>query len=376
LCCRQGGWLADFAELGEKARGQLLQATSSTSLAATQVLASFSSTSSSSALGGAAAAAASGGSGSSSMPGGLGSAAAAAANPAGFGSVAQGSKLSFSFELTAAELVPALTAGPAAAGAAAAAAGGGLTSGGGAGSGGGAAAAAAAGVLSVGPGKESLTYAGLLKRGLGDFAGGSYLTPAVFLAVSNFVSDALIVISDAALLALPPSPSSSQQQQQQQKPAAAAAGFSAGSGFGVQHQQAEAQQGLVLSDPRLNSMWLRQSVEEFVVDGFLPQVWVDLRGRCVFFPFYRRLCNTCGAHYLLFNITASGTRRRSSASSYETLLTCRVPVLLSDIASAGAQQHLKTQKHTDRSIHQSQQMQHTSCFVLILDLLLFCSAVT
>jgi hypothetical protein len=79
----------------------------------------------------------------------------------------------------------------------------------------------------------------------------------------------LIVISDASLLALP-------QQQQQQKPAAAAAG---GSGFSVQHQQAAAQQGFVLSDPRLNSVWLRQSVEEFVVEGFLPQVWVDLRGR-------------------------------------------------------------------------------------------------
>jgi hypothetical protein len=188
---------------------------------------------------------------------------AAALNPAGFGSATQGSKLSFSFELTAAELVPALTAGPTAAAAAA-------SSGGGAGSGGGAA-AAAAGVLSVGSGKESLTYASLLKRGLGESsAGGPYLTPAVFLAVSNFVSDALIVISDAALLALP--------QQQQQKPAAAAAA-AGGSGFRDQQQQAEAQQGLVLSDPRLNSVWLRQSVEEFVAEGFLPQVWVDLRGR-------------------------------------------------------------------------------------------------
>uniref|UniRef100_A0A383V4Z3 Exocyst complex component Sec8 n=1 Tax=Tetradesmus obliquus TaxID=3088 RepID=A0A383V4Z3_TETOB len=281
---RQGGWLADFAELGEKARGQLLQATSSTSLAASQVLSSLSSTSSSSALGmGGPAAAAAAGSSGSSVPGmqGFNPGASGALNLAGgFGGSGLGSKLSFSFELTAAELVPALTAGPgaASAAAAAAAAGGGLTSGGGAGSGGGGGAAAAAGVLSVGPGKESVTYAALVKRGLGSgSAGGPYLTPAVFLGVSNFVSDALIVISDASLLALPPPPQ--QQQQQQQKPAAGAAA-AGGSGFGVQHQQAEAQQGLVLSDPRLNSTWLRQSVEEWVVEGFLPQVWVDLRGRC------------------------------------------------------------------------------------------------
>ncbi|WIA23609.1 hypothetical protein OEZ85_000318 [Tetradesmus obliquus] len=135
----------------------------------------------------------------------------------------------------------------------------------------------------LGPGKESVTYAALVKRGLGSgSAGGPYLTPAVFLAVSNFVSDALIVISEASLLALPPPPQQQQQQQQQQQKPAAAAGAAAagGSGFGVQHQQAEAQQGLVLSDPRLNSTWLRQSVEEWVVEGFLPQVWVDLRGRC------------------------------------------------------------------------------------------------
>ncbi|KAF6259795.1 hypothetical protein COO60DRAFT_1625953 [Scenedesmus sp. NREL 46B-D3] len=197
----------------------------------------------------------------------------------GLSSAVQGSKLTFSFELTAAELVPELTAVPAllvrllsappplllvvwrAVQSAAAALPLLLP--------------AAAGVLSVGAAKESLTYAGLLKRGLGDFAGGPYLTPAVFLAVSHFVSDALIVIADASLQALPPPAS----HQQQQKPAAAAAGAGAGSGFRVQHQQAEAQQGLVLSDPRLNSVWLRQSVEEFVVEGFLPQCgWTCVAG--------------------------------------------------------------------------------------------------
>lgn len=30
-----------------------------------------------------------------------------------------------------------------------------------------------------------------------------------------------------------------------------------------------------------SQVWLKQSVEEFVVESFLPQVWVDLRGRCV-----------------------------------------------------------------------------------------------
>lgn len=38
------------------------------------------------------------------------------------------------------------------------------------------------------------------------------------------------------------------------------------------------QQGL---DARLQSVWLRQSVAEFVLEGFLPQLWVDLRGRWV-----------------------------------------------------------------------------------------------
>jgi hypothetical protein len=37
LLRRQGGWLADFAELGKRARGQLPQATSSISLLKTRL---------------------------------------------------------------------------------------------------------------------------------------------------------------------------------------------------------------------------------------------------------------------------------------------------------------------------------------------------
>jgi hypothetical protein len=33
-------------------------------------------------------------------------------------------------------------------------------------------------------------------------------------------------------------------------------------------------------EARLRSVWLRQSLAEYVCEGFLPQVWVDLRARC------------------------------------------------------------------------------------------------
>jgi hypothetical protein len=80
---------------------------------------------------------------------------------------AQGSKLTFSFELTSAELDPALASSSSTDSSAAAAAAGG--------SGGGTAAAA----------KEPQGYGGLLKQGLGEsFSGGPYLTPAGVLICS------------------------------------------------------------------------------------------------------------------------------------------------------------------------------------------------
>jgi hypothetical protein len=161
--CRQGGWLAEFAELGTRAGGQLLSAASAT--AATAAGSSFSSSSST------AATAAAGGSGGGSFSGTshgnvTGGGAGLSGGGAPLGSSGQtGSNLTFRFDLAASDLTPhdvsssvgiAGGAGAAAVAAAAVAGGGG--------------AAAAAG--------DERGYGSLLKRGLGQNAGGPYLTPA------------------------------------------------------------------------------------------------------------------------------------------------------------------------------------------------------
>jgi hypothetical protein len=98
----------------------------------------------------------------------------------------------------------------------------------------------------------------------------------VYLAVNHFVNNALIIISDAC--AMPPPTDTPSSSIGGSAAAAAAAGSAGGAAAAAAGQGTFAmdQQGL---DARLRSVWLRQSVAEFVVDGFLPQLWVDLRGR-------------------------------------------------------------------------------------------------
>lgn len=94
--------------------------------------------------------------------------------------------------------------------------------------------------------------------------------PAVYLAVNTFVDNALIIISDACAMPPPTFSSNSIGGSGTGPPGSSAA--AAGQGLGGLTDQ----QGL---DARLRSVWLRQSVAEYVLEGFLPQLWVDLRGR-------------------------------------------------------------------------------------------------
>jgi hypothetical protein len=99
----------------------------------------------------------------------------------------------------------------------------------------------------------------------------------VYLAVNTFVDNALIIISDACAMPPPTFSSSSSIGGSSTRPPGSAAAAAGGGGQGL--GGLANQQGL---DARLRSVWLRQSVAEYVLDGFLPQLWVDLRGRWVF----------------------------------------------------------------------------------------------
>jgi hypothetical protein len=195
LCCalsttyRQGGWLADFAELGVKAGGTLLSAASTDfadlgARAGSQIMAAAGSTTAGSSTAGAVqppgGTAAGGGSSSPAAAGSGGGAitgqgpggsvtglSGGGGAPLGFSSGGTGShNLTFRFDLTVSELTPEVSSAA------------GITAAGGSGAAALAAAAAGGGGGTAAAAAEGSGYGSLLKRGLGQASGGPYLTPA------------------------------------------------------------------------------------------------------------------------------------------------------------------------------------------------------
>ncbi|MEW5303809.1 MAG: hypothetical protein WDW36_006464 [Sanguina aurantia] len=94
---------------------------------------------------------------------------------------------------------------------------------------------------------EALTYGTTVTKILGNQPGSSYLTPAVYLPIMDFVDSAVRLLQEA---------------EDKRGLAHPAATDSTTTTTGFSH-----------------NTWLHRFLEEFIVDGFLPQVWVDLRGR-------------------------------------------------------------------------------------------------
>lgn len=88
--------------------------------------------------------------------------------------------------------------------------------------------------------QEGGGYAKVLKKILGSCSGGPYLVPLVYRPVSHFVDDVTSVMMYNCNMGTPSGPR------------------------GPMHHQ----------------MWLQQFMDEYLGEIFLPQIWVDLRGRC------------------------------------------------------------------------------------------------
>ncbi|GIM04901.1 hypothetical protein Vretimale_9393 [Volvox reticuliferus] len=105
-------------------------------------------------------------------------------------------------------------------------------------------------------------YTSLLQRALGDSPGSVYLLPDVYLPVLRLISGA------EELLRLPPD----------------LQGTAAGGGGGAANGPATSSLPPSISSspsgPPLVSSWIQHYLDEVVLEQLLPQVWVELRGRC------------------------------------------------------------------------------------------------